>query len=143
MGCLTKANIIAAKDLKYEKVFVPEWAPEGCETPDEVYVMVRTMTAGERDDFEAQNVIIDQDDPAKSKMDLTDYRAKMCLLCMVDDDGNRLFAAEDIEVLSGKSALALQRVFAVCQELNGLSNKEVDKAVKKFKPVPKEDSPSD
>jgi hypothetical protein len=114
MACLTKVQIFEAKDIKMEKVSVPEWA----DSDPDAYVMVKALTASEQDSFD-KTIILVADGAKKASTDMTDYRAKRAAFCMCDDEGNRLFTAADIPELSGKSAKALQRVLEADQKLNG------------------------
>ena len=110
---LTKADILAKDDLVTEDLFVPEW---------DAWVKVRTLNASERDHFEAGTV---QRNGKKTTTNLENIRARLCLLCLVGEDGERLFAEEDTYPLGGKSAAALDRIFTVAQRLNGLRDEDV------------------
>lgn len=107
--------ILAADDLKREAVEVPEWGTT---------VYVRTMTGTERDAFE-QQIVGDESGRA-----IENIRARLCILTIVDDKGERQFADGDISAVGGKSSAALDRVFAVAQRLNGLSKSDVDTLAK-------------
>ncbi len=113
---LNRAEILAQDDLKTRDLQVPEWG--------NAWVRVRTMNASERDAFEASTVV------RKGKSvttNLSNIRARLCLLCLVDPDtGERLFAEEDTFPLGGKSAAALDRIFTAAQELNGLRDTDIE-----------------
>jgi hypothetical protein len=115
---LSKTQILAATDLKTEPVQVPEWGGS---------VIVRTMTAAERDTFEGGLV---KGDGKNKKTDFTNFRAKLVALTVVDEAGERLFADEEAAQLGKKSAAAMQRVFEVAQRLNGLTQADVDELAK-------------
>lgn len=115
---LNKAEILAKDDLKTEDVFVPEW---------DAWVKVRTLNASERDWFESSTV---QRNGKKVTTNLQNIRARLCLLCLVGEDGQRLFEQEDEFPLGGKSAAALDRIFQVAQRLNGLRDEDVDELAK-------------
>lgn len=123
MGCLSKDKILAACDTPLEKVLVPEWA----DGDKDAYVMVKGMTGRERDQWEFS---IFTDPSSSNARDFTDYRAKVCLRCMCDDDGNRLFSDKDVEQLSNKNGAALDRVFQVARRLSGLGANQLEKAEK-------------
>lgn len=115
---LTKDQILEASDLKTETVEVPEWSGS---------VIVRTMTGTDRDAFEASLITRNADGTRQPEM--TNMRAKLVAMTVVDEAGNRLFAASDVAVIALKSAAALERVFDVAQRLNGLgAAAEVDAA---------------
>lgn len=112
---LNKAEILAQDDLKYEDIQIPEWGG--------AWVRVRTLNASERDRFEASTVTR----RGKSvTTNLENIRARLCLLCLVDENGERLFQEEDTFPLGGKSAAALDRIFTVAQRLNGLRDADVE-----------------
>ncbi len=116
---LNKDQILGANDLPFRDVEVPEWGGT---------VRVRTMTGGERDAFEAS---IYDTDGAGVKLNRSDFRAKLLAKVIVDDKGARLFTDKEISQLSGKSAKALQILFDVAQEINGISKAEQDVIEKK------------
>lgn len=124
--CLTKAQIVAAVDLPMEKVFVPEWA----DGDPEAYVMLKGMTAKEKGLFEDSLVIESTRGTAEQKLDMTIYGPCLAIHSMTDDDGNRLFALEDLPILEGKSALALERVIRKAMVMNGMTKTAVDQAAK-------------
>ena len=93
---------------------VPEWGGT---------VRVATMTASERDRWESETY-------GGEKPNTEDYRARFVALCLVDEAGNRLFSNKEVSDLGKKSAAALHRVFKAAQELNALSDAEVEGAEK-------------
>jgi hypothetical protein len=129
---LNKAEILAIDDLKFEDVQIPEWGG--------AWVRVRTLQANERDRFEASTV---QRNGKKVTTNLDNIRARLCLLCMVDENGERLFQEEDTFPLGGKSAAALDRIFTVAQRLNGLRDEDVEELAKNSSGDQSEDSPTD
>lgn len=118
MNLLTKATILAASDLKTEDVEVPEWGGT---------VRVRSFTGRERDAFEAGMV---RGDGKDRKVDLTNMRARLVGLTVIDEAGQRIFTDEEVDLLGAKSGAALDRVFAVAQKLNGLSGADVEELAK-------------
>ncbi len=111
---LTKEQICSANDISRVEVEVPEWGGT---------VFVKTMTGAERDAYESSLI-------SGRKLNLQDVTAKLCVCCIVDEQGNRLFNEGDIAALSNKSARALSRVYAKAQELNGLRPEDIGELVK-------------
>ena len=124
MTLLTKSAILAANDLKTQDVDVPEWGGT---------VRVRAFTGRERDAFEASMV---RGDGKDRKVDLTNMRARLVALSVVDEAGQRVFSDEEVDLLGAKSGSALDRVFAVAQELNGLSGADVEALTKNSSAAP-------
>ena len=115
---ITKADIVAFNDLKSETIEVPEWGGS---------VTIRRMTGGERDAYEAD---IFESKGAQLQLKRENFRAKLIARCLVDDNGERMFSDGEIAALSKKSAAALDRLFAACQRLNGMTGAEQEKIEK-------------
>lgn len=133
MSFLTRDEILKAEDRKHEIVSVPEWGGD---------VRLRTLTARERDAFEASTV--ETNKKGQQRQNLVNLRARLVSLCLVDADGNRLFPeTSDVHLLGDKSALALQRVFDKCTDMNGLSDSDVEEMAEDFGGVQSETSDFD
>ncbi len=117
---LSKEQILAAEDLPKKRVNCPEWG-EGA------WVFVRTLSAAERDRFEAGSVELAEESPAAR---LANIRARFCALCICDEAGQPLFTPADAEALGKKSARALDRIFAVAQRLNGMRKQDLEELEK-------------
>ena len=128
MTLLSKSAILAADDLKTEDVEVPEWGGT---------VRVRAFSGRERDAFEASLV---RGDGKDRKVDLTNMRARLVALTVVDDSGQKVFTQDDVDLLGAKSGAALDRVFSVAQKLNGLSGADVEELTKNSSGAPSADS---
>lgn len=115
---ITKADIVAFNDLKSEVIEVPEWGGS---------VTIRRMTGGERDAYEAD---IFESKGTQLQLKRENFRAKLIARCLVDDNGERMFSDGEIAALSKKSAAALDRLFAACQRLNGMTGAEQEKIEK-------------
>lgn len=121
MGLLGRDAILAANDLPSLDVDVPEWGGT---------VRVRMLTGAERDAFEASTVVQKGKD---IRTNLVNLRARLVALCVVGDDGQRLFTEADAEALGQKSAAALNRVFTAAQTLNGLTEEAAREAREQFR----------
>jgi hypothetical protein len=115
---LGRDAILAAGDLATEDLYVPEW---------DAWVRIKTLTGAERDYFEAS--IIRRNGKIISQ-NLQNVRARLCALCIVDADGQRVFGEEDEYALGRKSAAALDRIFTAARRLNNLSDADVEELVK-------------
>jgi hypothetical protein len=120
MAILSKDAILGADDMKTIDVEVPEWGGS---------VRLRTLTGGERDKFESDSI----DQRGKSnKMNLVNLRARLVSLCAVDEGGKRMFGDSEVSKLGSKSAAVLDRLFQAAQELNGMTQKDVEELSEGF-----------
>ena len=118
---LTREAILARDDEQSETVEVPEW--DGS-------VRVRGLTGRERDLWEQS---LTEDKPGRRRkkkeamrVNMDNMRAGLCALCIVDEDGKRLFAQTDVVALGEKNAAAIDKLFDVATRLSGISEDDVD-----------------
>lgn len=121
---LKREEILQANDLVFEDVEVPEWGGT---------VRVRCLTAAERDAFEA--TILKQTQSGV-RVEMSNLRAKLCAMTIVDEDGNRMFSDAEAELLGRKSASALQRIFEVAMRLSRFTQSEIDALADNLKNAP-------
>lgn len=130
MALLTRDEILNADDRKTEEVEVPEWGGS---------VLVRTLSGKERDAYESGTITVKS---GKQVENFENLRARLVALCLVDEKGVRLFNTKDVTSLGNKSAAALQRVYNKCQELNAVTDKDVEELTENFGESPDESSTS-
>jgi hypothetical protein len=120
MALLNKEQILAAEDREYEIVPCPEWGGE---------VRLRSITGLQRDKYE-QSLI--QGNGSDRRMNLSNARVKLIVLCAIDEDGRQLFTSEDVSALGRKNAAPIDRLFDACKKLAGMSDEDVDRMVEDF-----------
>ena len=112
---LSRSDILGiADDIKTETVAIPEWGGS---------VLVRGLTGAERDRFESGVVGEKKSD---KKFNYHNFRARLVVMSVVDDEGKFLFGPTDVQQLGEKSAAALSRVYDVAQRLSGISDDDVE-----------------
>ena len=122
-----KDDILDADDIKYEVVPTPEWAPKV------TAVVVRTLTAAERDEFEGA-ILVEKREKRKGKVRTRHQvstlmmRAKLCVRAICVGVGNpaRLFEDGDTEALANKSSACVDRIFEKAQQLCAFSDDDAD-----------------
>lgn len=119
MSNALKAAILGAEDLPREEVPTPEWPG--------LKVFARGLRATERDAWEVALFVGDGDE---RRVDKDNLRARLCVLCMVDESGERIFEDGDAEALGKKSAAVLDRIFDVAQRLSGMGAVAKESAAK-------------
>lgn len=134
---LNKAEILAARDVKFEDVATPEWAPDGS-TPEEAaecVVRIRNLTGSGRGAFIKKSLKMkrDQDAEDAGAGAAVDFEIEMMLVCMTainPDDNSLLFTIDDIKALGEKNADAISRCAAASQRLAGISKQAKEQATK-------------
>lgn len=113
--------VLASHKAQTEKVFIESMND---------YVNVRGLTVGGRARYRQKLIRLN----AKGEVEMRDDigGAELVLLheCIVDDDGNRLFAADEIEAVQGLSPEIADAVMPVARRLSGLDVDAEDDAEK-------------
>jgi hypothetical protein len=104
---LSKSAILAAFDVKTEKVSVPEWGGD---------VYIKTLSGTERDAFE--------DGYSNEKM--KNFRPRFLVLTLCDESGERLFSDAEVDSLGKKSSTVIARLFDKAWGLNAFRTEDVD-----------------
>ena len=135
MGLLTKEQINAKKDRKTEELYIPEWdgtvlvSEMGADARDEF----EQFMAEEREKLEIQEIKgakaqakkgHDKEIKYKTKGIYIHIRAPLVAATMVDENGERLYSAQEVAELGKKSGLALDRIFDVANKLNKIYGQE-------------------
>jgi hypothetical protein len=120
MALLTKDQMLAADDIKSERVPVPEWAGD---------VMVRGLTGAQRDQWEASMSV---QRGKRREPDMANFRARLVVLCVVDETGELVFHSGDIDALAGKSGAALDRLYSAAARLSGIGEQDVEDLTQDF-----------
>lgn len=110
MKLLGRDDILSADDTRSADVEVPEWGG---------VVRLRVMTGAARQAFLRA--------AAKRADEDAGLVEALIVACAVDETGRLIFSPDDVAALREKSGAALQRVFEVAAELNGLTDAAVER----------------
>jgi hypothetical protein len=121
MPCLTREQFLqGSKQPRTRKVPLPELG-------EDMYIVVRALSAGERAKFEAS--IIDREGsviPAKART----FRERLVIAAAVDDDLKPIFVeGSDIQEMFGSDSGLLGRVADTVQDLAGMDKEKNRKMV--------------
>lgn len=111
---LTKDQILAADDLGLLEVNVPEWGGT---------LFLRVMTVGERDAYENDWI-------QNKHRGVENFRAKFLQRVLCNAKGDLLFTAGELDLLAGKSARVMNRLWSLAMKHNALSDEDVEELAK-------------
>lgn len=118
MAFLTKDQITAADDRKFEDVDVPEWGGT---------VRVLGMSGTARNAYQESVVVIGANGKPQ-RVNLNDQLAKLVGKCLVGEDFQRLFSDKEVKELGKKNGAVLDRLSDVAKRLSGLDESAVEDA---------------
>lgn len=123
MGMLTRDKLLAKEKLETKKV----------ELGGGNFIYVRQMTGRERDRFEQSLVeeVPTANGGTDYKRNITDFRAKLAVNTVCDENGNNILNPDDYETLSQNiSAKKLDLIINEAQSLNRISEEDKENLVK-------------
>ena len=123
MGLLKRKELLQREKLEVEKV----------DLGSDEFVFVRQMTGRERDQFERSLYEVKEDEEGGVKLDrrLENFRSKLAVCTMCDEEGGLLLKAGDVDTLSDSmSAKRLEKIIIVAQRLNKITEKDQEALVK-------------
>jgi len=112
---LTKMEVLQVQDKKYMDVEVPEW--DGS-------VRVGVMSGTDREKFESFVESRMSSDGKTTNM--SDVRATLLSLVLVDGKGERMFSQDDVKALGDKNGAVLARLADIAMRVNGLTKESVE-----------------
>lgn len=112
---LGRGEILSREDTRYDEFQVPEWG--------NTWVRIRSMTTKEREKFEES---VSQVKGGKTVTTMIGARARLCVMCLVDANGQRIMTEKDVAELSGKNSGAVNRIFRRACKLSGILQTEAD-----------------
>jgi len=137
MILLTREALLQKDDLKIEKVELSKG-----------YVFVREMTGHEKDIWE-QSMLKQKPSGNKNKLieyetTLDDFRAKLAVVTVCDEEGNLIFKPEDVKMLNKMmSATNIEKIVTAAQRLNAISQQDRDEILKNSEADQTDNSNSD
>ena len=108
------------------------------------YVFVRQMTGRERDRFEQSLIKENKNAEGGYEKTLEDFRAKLAVCTVSDEDGNLILQPGDFGILSqNMSAAKLEKIINTAQRINKISEDDKENLVKNSEAVQDGNSTSD
>jgi len=115
---LTRAQLNEARTLDREAVTVPG-------LPD--VVIVRTMTADEREDFDLENARLREAAPKDDERAwFRGYRLRLLVRCLCDESDARLYQPGEEAALGALHPRIIAQLFDVADRLNAVTARAVD-----------------
>lgn len=111
---LTSADFRKARKYKTQDVFVPEL---------DGFVMMKSLTGKERDAFESSLRVKKN---GKDVVDATNMRAKLVVLCAIDETGNRVWGDADAAWLGDSMSSVISLLYNAASKLSGFTLEDTD-----------------
>jgi hypothetical protein len=124
MGFLDKAALLKKEELEVVKVDLGKGD----------FVFVRQMTGRERDKFEQSLIKENKNVEGGFEKALEDFRAKLAVCTVCDEDGKLVLSPSDAPILSQMmSAARLEKIVNTAQDMNKITEEDKENIVKNLK----------
>lgn len=131
---LSGEQIKAVQDIVYADVSVPEWGGT---------IRIRSASAAELEAYDRSLVqTVVENDQVSTRENYENSKARLLVICVVDEQGRRIFNDRDANWLGKKSAKAVERVFEQICELSGRTRRARKEMAGNSEPGQNEDSHS-
>ncbi len=113
---VTREEILKASDIRTKDIEVKEWGGS---------VRLKSLTAAERDAF-TKSIAVGRG--RDKDVDLQNIRAKFVSLCLVNEEGQRLFNKPSD--LGAKSSSVIEKLYTEAAAMSGLTEEQLQEAIK-------------
>lgn len=111
---LDRDSILGMQDIELVPYTIPEW--------NGGIVYLKPLSGAQRDRFEQS--LVKMTDNGKKQLTAQNFRARLCVMCICDENGKRIFADSDADALGRKNAAVLSRLYDKISEMSGISEKD-------------------
>lgn len=111
---LSRDALLGATTLPTETIQIPELGGA---------VIVRGLSGTDRDAYETS---LFMQKKGKRVENLQNARARLVVLCVVTEAGERVFTPADVAAVGAMRADVLDKIFTVAKQLSGLSDDDVE-----------------
>ncbi len=106
-------------------------------------ITVRIQSLSENEKSQYETCLIAKNGKGIMRERLQDATRRLLALCIVDDNGNRIFTDGDLSELANLDAFVSSRIYDACQEHCGFNKGDIDETVKNSEQINVDDSITD
>ena len=119
MTLTTRGELLGLTKRRYKTIEIPEL---------ELTFRIHSLTAREKSEYET--ALLTKTGRSVSRERLTDASRRLMVLCLVDDNGDRLLEPADVGTLSQLDAIVASKIYDECQSHCGFGDDDIEEIVK-------------
>ncbi len=120
----TRNELLGLTKRRFKTIDIPE-----------LDLTFRIQSLTEREKSEYETALLTKTGRGVSRERLTDAARRLMVLCLVDDDNNRLLEAGDVSALSQLDAIVAAKIYNECQTHCGFGEEDIEQIVKNSESV--------
>ena len=120
----TRNELLGLTKRRFKTIDIPE-----------LDLTFRIQSLTEREKSEYETALLTKTGRGVSRERLTDAARRLMVICLVDDDNNRLLEADDVSALSQLDASVAAKIYNECQAHCGFGEEDIEQIVKNSESV--------
>ena len=120
----TRNELLGLTKRRFKTIDIPE-----------LDLTFRIQSLTEREKSEYETALLTKTGRGVSRERLTDAARRLMVLCLVDDDNNRLLEPGDVNALSQLDAIVAAKIYNECQTHCGFGEEDIEQIVKNSESV--------
>ncbi len=120
----TRNELLGLTKRRFKTIDIPE-----------LDLTFRIQSLTEREKSEYETALLTKTGRGVSRERLTDAARRLMVLCLVDDDNNRLLESGDVSALSQLDAIVAAKIYNECQTHCGFGEEDIEQIVKNSESV--------
>jgi len=132
MTIASREALLKLCERRYSTVEIPE---------REISIRIQSLSEAEKSQYET--CLIAKNGRGIMRERLQDATRRLIALCVVDEDGKRIFSDSDLSAIANLDSYISSRIYDACQEHCGFNKGDIDDTVKNSEGISVDDSTTD
>ncbi len=132
MTIASREALLKLCERRYSTVEIPE---------RDISIRIQSLSEAEKSQYET--CLIAKNGRGIMRERLQDATRRLIALCVVDEDGKRIFSDSDLSAIANLDSYISSRIYDACQEHCGFNKGDIDETVKNSEEISVDDSITD
>tara|TARA_R100001230_G_C5583107_1_gene101438 strand:- start:131 stop:529 length:399 start_codon:yes stop_codon:yes gene_type:complete len=132
MTIASREALLKLCERRYSTVEIPE---------RDISIRIQSLSEAEKSQYET--CLIAKNGRGIMRERLQDATRRLIALCVVDEDGKRIFSNSDLSAIANLDSYISSRIYDACQEHCGFNKGDIDETVKNSEEISVDDSTTD
>lgn len=132
MTIASREALLKLCERRYSTVEIPE---------RDISIRIQSLSEAEKSQYET--CLIAKNGRGIMRERLQDATRRLIALCVVDEDGKRIFSDSDLSAIANLDSYISSRIYDACQEHCGFNKGDIDETVKNSEEISVDDFTTD
>ena len=132
MTIASREALLKLCERRYSTVEIPE---------RDISIRIQSLSEAEKSQYET--CLIAKNGRGIMRERLQDATRRLIALCVVDEEGKRIFLDSDLSAIANLDSYISSRIYDACQEHCGFNKGDIDETVKNSEEISVDDSTTD